>query len=294
MAAVVDFDFEVPQSCEAHEPPEARGLARDEVRLMVATRSNGKLVHARFNELPRFLRAGDLVVVNTSSQIPAAVAATRPDGTALELRLSTPMPDGRWLAELRLGSERFTGGEEGERLALPNGAHAMLVSRYADSRRLWVTELDLPKPLDRYLADHGRPIRYGYVSGSGRSRPTSNVYALEPGSVEPPSAGRPFTRELLTRLVAKGDPRRADRAAHRRLLAGARRAPVSRVVPRARAHGGARQRSARLGRPRRSPSGRRSRARSKRLPRRTARSRPARVGRRSWSRPSAACTRSTA
>jgi S-adenosylmethionine:tRNA ribosyltransferase-isomerase len=204
MAAVVDFDFEVPQSCEAHEPPEARGLARDEVRLMVATRSNGKLVHARFNELPRFLRAGDLVVVNTSSQIPAAVAATRPDGTALELRLSTPVPDGRWLAELRLGSERFTGGDAGERLALPNGAHALLVSRYADSRRLWVTELKLPKPLDRYLADHGRPIRYGYASGQWPLEAYKNVYALEPGSVEPPSAGRPFTRELLTRLVAKG------------------------------------------------------------------------------------------
>ena len=76
MAAVVDFDFEVPASCEAHEPPEERGLARDGVRLMVARRSNGKLEHARFHELPRFLRAGDLVVINTSSQIPAAVAAS--------------------------------------------------------------------------------------------------------------------------------------------------------------------------------------------------------------------------
>src|SRR6476659_1543812 len=113
MSVVADFDFVVPRSCEAHEPAEARGLARDEVRLMVATRSNEKLEHARFHDLPRFLRAGDLLVVNTSAQIPAAVAATRPDGKKLELRLSTPMPDGRWLAELRLGSERFTGGEAG-------------------------------------------------------------------------------------------------------------------------------------------------------------------------------------
>jgi S-adenosylmethionine:tRNA ribosyltransferase-isomerase len=204
VAAVVDFDFQVPPSCEAHEPPEARGLARDGVRLMVATRSNGKLEHARFLELPRFLRAGDLLVVNTSAQIPAALGASRPDGTALELRLSTPLPDGRWLAELRLGAERFVGGEEGERLALPGGAHAELVARYAGSRRLWLTELHLPQPLDRYLAAHGRPIRYGHVSRPWPLETYRNVYAVEPGSVEPPSAGRPFTPELLTRLAAKG------------------------------------------------------------------------------------------
>ncbi len=77
-------------------------------------------------------------------------------------------------------------------------------SRYAHGRRLWLTELRLPKPLDRYLAEHGRPIRYGYVSRAWPLATYRNVYALEPGSVEPPSAGRPFTRELITRLVAKG------------------------------------------------------------------------------------------
>jgi S-adenosylmethionine:tRNA ribosyltransferase-isomerase len=204
VSVVADFDFVVPRSCEAHEPPEQRGLARDEVRLMVATRSNGKLEHARFRDLPRFLRSGDLVVINTSAQIPAAVPAIRPDGTALELRLSTPLPDGRWLAELRLGPDRFRGGEEGEPLSLPGGAHAELVARRADSRRLWVTALHLPKALDRYLAEHGRPIRYGYVEEQWPLDAYRNVYALEPGSVEPPSAGRPFTPDLLTRLVAKG------------------------------------------------------------------------------------------
>jgi S-adenosylmethionine:tRNA ribosyltransferase-isomerase len=204
LSVVADFDFVVPQNREAHEPPEERGLARDGVRLMVATRSNGKLEHARFHELPRFLHAGDLLVINTSAQIPAAVAADRADGTELELRLSSPMPDGRWLAELRRGHDRFRGGEQGERLSLPGGAHANLVVRWADSRRLWVTELQLPKALDRYLAEHGRPISYGYVDAQWPLDAYQNVYALEPGSVEPPSAGRPFTRELLTRLVAKG------------------------------------------------------------------------------------------
>jgi S-adenosylmethionine:tRNA ribosyltransferase-isomerase len=204
MAAVVDFDFEVPAACEAHEPPEARGLARDEVRLMVASRGSGRLVHGRFHELPRFLNAGDLLVLNVSAPIAAALPASRPDGTALELRLSTPTPEGRWLVELRLGPERFTGGSEGERISLPGGASATLLSRYASGRRLWLTDLRLPASLDRYLAEHGRPIRYGYVARPAPLEAYRNVYSLEPGSVEPPSAGRPFTRELLTRLVAKG------------------------------------------------------------------------------------------
>ena len=249
---------------------------------MVATRSNGKLEHARFNELPRFLRAGDLVVVNTSAQIPAAVAATRPDGTALELRLSTPMPDGRWLAELRLGAERFTGGEDGERLALPDGAHAELVVRYADSRRLWVTEL-APAEAARPLPRRARPadplrLRLGAVAARrvperlrARARQRRAAERRPPVHARADDAAR-----------REGRPRRADRAAHRRLLAGARRAartPSGTACPSTTAR--ARQRRARLGRPRRSRSERRSRARSKRLPRRTARSRPARVGRRS-------------
>jgi S-adenosylmethionine:tRNA ribosyltransferase-isomerase len=198
------LDFDLPHDHEAREPAEARGLTRDEVRLMVATRSDGKLVHARFRNLPDFLRAGDLLVVNVSAQIPAAMPACRADGTVLELRLSTPAPDGRWFVELRLGDEPFRGGKEGECLALPNGAYAELLGRYAGGRRLWLAVLALPEPLDRYLAAHGEPIRYGYVSEPWPLEAYENVYAVEPGSVEPPSAGRPFTPELLTRLLAGG------------------------------------------------------------------------------------------
>jgi S-adenosylmethionine:tRNA ribosyltransferase-isomerase len=197
------LDFELPPANEAHEPPEVRGLARDEVKLMVVTRHDGKLVHNRFRSLPRFLAAGDLLVLNVSAPIPAALSALRPDGTALELRLSTPRPDDRWLVELRLGSQPFDGAEPGERLLLPHDAHATLLRRYSRSR-LWSAELDVPLPLDRYLARYGRPIRYGYVPRPWPLEAYRNVYAQEAGSVEPPSAGRPFTHELLTRLAAKG------------------------------------------------------------------------------------------
>jgi S-adenosylmethionine:tRNA ribosyltransferase-isomerase len=189
---------------EADAPPEARGLRRDEVRLMVATRSDGRLVDTRFRELPRFLRAGDLLVVNVSATVPAALTATRADGTELELRLATPTPGGRWLVELRLDREPFAGGEAGEQIVLPGGAGATLLARHGPGRRLWVADLSLPDVVVRYLAAHGRPIRYGYVPDEWPIEAYENVYSVEPGSAEPPSAGRPFTAELITKLVARG------------------------------------------------------------------------------------------
>ena len=116
--------FELPVALEAHEPPEARGLARDEVRLMVATRGDGAIAHATFRDLPHFLRAGDLLVINTSATLPAAVPARRDDGTCLELRFATSapdLPDGRWwVVELRSGdgTTPFGGGRAGEHITL--------------------------------------------------------------------------------------------------------------------------------------------------------------------------------
>ncbi len=55
-----------------------------------------------------------------------------------------------------------------------------------------------------WLAVHGRPIRYGYVERPWPVSAYQNVYVTEPGSAEMPSAGRPFTPEVITRLVAKG------------------------------------------------------------------------------------------
>jgi S-adenosylmethionine:tRNA ribosyltransferase-isomerase len=144
--------FELPPALEAHEPPEARGLARDDVRLLVATRSDGRLEHARFRDLPAHLRAGDLLVVNTSATVPAAVDARRDDGTVVELRFATVpphLPDGRWwLVELRLagGAAPLRGARAGERLALPGGAGAELLAPWAGSARLWLARLDGEDP----------------------------------------------------------------------------------------------------------------------------------------------------
>ncbi len=192
---------------DAHEPPEAGGLARDGVRLLVTDRSDGSIVHSRFHDLPQFLEPGDLLVLNTSATLPAAVPAMRADGTELELRLSTPEPghdaDGRWVVELRHGDAPFGGGEAGERLTLPDGGTAQILVPFT-AGRLWLARLELPVPLEAFLEEHGRPIRYDYVPRRWPLSAYQNVYALEPGSAEMASAGRPFTAELLTRLVAGG------------------------------------------------------------------------------------------
>jgi S-adenosylmethionine:tRNA ribosyltransferase-isomerase len=200
---------------EAAEPPEARGLARDEVRLMVA-RASAPLVHARFLDLPRFLRAGDLLVVNESATLPAALKATREDGTRVELHLSTPEPGAapragdararrraeRWIVELRRDGERFRGGRAGEQLALAGGGRAVLVAPCLSAGRLWVARLLLPAPLLDFLGEHGALIRYPHQPRDWPLEDHQTIFARHPGSAEMPSAGRPFSPRVLARLPA--------------------------------------------------------------------------------------------
>jgi S-adenosylmethionine:tRNA ribosyltransferase-isomerase len=197
----------LPALVEAHEPPEAHGLARDGVRLLVTDQADGTVAHARFDDLPRLLSPGDLVVVNTSATLAAALPAIRNDGQKLELRLSTPVegkdPERFWIVELRCGDAPFDSAEVGERFVLPGGAWAEILAPYAGVR-LWLARLELPGPLFFYLDEHGSPIRYGYVHRRWPLSAYQNVYAAEPGSAEMPSAGRPFTTELITRLIAGG------------------------------------------------------------------------------------------
>lgn len=205
------LDFVLPAELEAGTPPEVRGAGRDDVRLLVARRGDGSLEHHRFAELAELLRAGDILVVNTSATVPAAVPATGPGGELLELHLSTQVPvGGLWTVELREpdgpASRRFRGGEPGWRLALPGEAAAVLLAPAVPGGRLWLARLDLgdAPAVPDYLEHHGRPSRYAHTSRAWPLAAYQTVYATEAGSAEMPSAGRAFTPELLTRLVAAG------------------------------------------------------------------------------------------
>jgi len=203
--------FDLPPALEARGPAEARGLARDGVRMMVAHRGSGELVHATFRDLPDHLREGDLVVINTSATIPAALHGVTEAGEHIAVHLSTKLMADRWVVEFR----RLTGtGSKTERwttdaavparVALGEGAWTDLIGPYHDSDRLFVVRLTLPQRDLDWLAANGQPIRYQYVNNAWPVEAYQNVYATVPGSAEMPSAGRPFTPEVITRLVAKG------------------------------------------------------------------------------------------
>ena len=201
--------FELPRAQEATAPPEARGIDRDAVKLMVADAGDGAIFHAAFRELPQLLSPGDLVVVNVSATLAAAVAATRADGSPVRVHFATRAPrlDDRWrVVELRSpDGARPARGHTGETIALP-GYHGRLelVAPYASGSRLMLARFDGLGTVEDLLTHHGDPIRYGYVEHPWPLADYQNVYATTPGSAEMPSAGRPFTPQLICDLMARG------------------------------------------------------------------------------------------
>lgn len=200
--------FSLAATLEAREPPEARGVARDDVRLLVAERGPGSIAHARFRDLPELLAPGDLLVINVSATIPAAVSGTRSNGEPVRVHVSTRaqgLPDPWRVVELRTADGSGPArGRAGERVRLAGGAELELVAPYASGARLMLAVLNRAGVVEDYLGRHGEPIRYGYVAGQWPLDAYQNVYATTPGSAEMPSAGRPFTPELITRLIARG------------------------------------------------------------------------------------------
>src|SRR5215831_10852054 len=200
----------------ASRPPEARGLSRDGVRLLVATPDG--VVHARFGDLPRFLSAGDLLVVNTSGTFAAAVDGRRGDGRPVVVHFSSPLdegtpwagtPDGRPPGERALDGGT-PGGPAGDgmpagppREGAPAETPGLVELRGSAAATGPVTVAVRGTP-GAFLARHGRPIRYSYVPDPWPLSAYQTVFARSPGSAEMPSAGRPFTAGLVTDLVTAG------------------------------------------------------------------------------------------
>lgn len=207
MSAVLER-FTLPPALAATEPPELRLGRRDAVRMMVSVGTRPP-VSSTARELASWLREGDLVVINTSATIPAALDATTADGREVVVHLSTELPTGLHLVEVRRpapdGATAPDFGEHtGATLTLAGGGNVRLLGRMPGSVRLWVATLDLPVPLLEHLCRYGRPIRYGYVPDSWPLTAYTNAFSREPGSAEMPSAGRVLTPEVITDLVAGG------------------------------------------------------------------------------------------
>jgi len=202
------LDFTVPAGAEARMPPERRGLARDAVRLLVAR--PGRVTHTRFRGLPVHLDRGDLVVVNTSATLAAALRVWREVRHGSLMHVAGELDDGAWIVELR-ASDNLGAADDvrvGEWIELAGGTRLRVEASFpaagVGDSRLWRAVPD--RPIDRiaHLTDHGQPVRYGYLRGRWPLSALQTVYADEPGSAEMPSAGRPFTDRVLTRLMVRG------------------------------------------------------------------------------------------
>ena len=191
--------FTLPPANEATTTPERRGLARDGVRLLVTDLTERTHHDATFRELPWFLRRGDLLVVNDSATLPAALLARRTGGASFPLHLSTHVGGELWIAEPRAPVAA------GERAALADGAGATFLAPVDAARtRLWYTALATAEPISGFLARHGTPIRYRYVSEALPLGDYQTIFARIPGSAEMPSAGRPFSQRSLDDLRQAG------------------------------------------------------------------------------------------
>lgn len=195
------LDFVLPRELEATGPPPVR----DGVRLLVA--SPVGVAHARFGQLGEFLAPGDLVVINTSATLAAAVDGNRA-GVPVEVHFSAELDDGAWVVEVRparVSAGPVTDLRPGEVIILNDGA-ALIVDRPrpAGQARLWQARPRIDGGVSWYLKRHGRPIRYAYVPRRWPLLEYQTVFAREPGSAEMPSAGRPFTGEIITELVTRG------------------------------------------------------------------------------------------
>jgi S-adenosylmethionine:tRNA ribosyltransferase-isomerase len=196
----------------ADSPPEARGVARDGVRLLVATPDGMR--HGRFTDLPGYLAPGDLLVINTSATVAAAVPGRRGDGRPVLVHWSGRMAGDTWLVELRTEEPavgRVTDAAAGERISLPGDATVTLLHAFPGrglggpdrpTPRMWAGAVS--GDVAALQARHGRPVRYSYVPQPWPLPAYQTVFARSPGSAEMPSAARPFTARLVTELISAG------------------------------------------------------------------------------------------
>jgi S-adenosylmethionine:tRNA ribosyltransferase-isomerase len=203
------ISFKLPEELSAKEPPERRGIARDQVKLMVINRKNYQIDHARFYSLGRFLRPGDLLVFNKSRTLPAVLNGchSAPIGSCIEVRLAEHLPDDLWLALLRCkkGDPFSCGLRRGMEINFGQGLTGMIYDRDKNIHRLWKIRFSKSgAELMELLYRLGQPVRYEYLSVPWDLDYYQTVYAKEPGSAEMPSAGRAFTWKLLLELKRSG------------------------------------------------------------------------------------------
>jgi S-adenosylmethionine:tRNA ribosyltransferase-isomerase len=193
-----------PRELRASLPAELRGLRRDGARLCVIERDSGRITHTTVAQVGAHLRVGDLLVVNSSRTLPAALRVTRENGEQVQVRPAA-LRSGEWdaLAVETDAEHRNVGLVRDEVLRARSGLRLRVLAERPDAPLLWRMAVLSGDPIETLLRD-GEPIRYSYVPEPVPAEHYQTVYAGIPGSVELPSAGRHLTWELLGGLRRAG------------------------------------------------------------------------------------------
>ncbi len=187
-----DFDYDLPEEFIAQTPIEPR----DASRLLVLDRARGTVEHATFRDLGRYLRPGDLLVLNRTRVIPARLFARKPTGGRVELLLLRRRDERTW--EALVGGKGLT---EGKRVRVEDGPQAEIVAVLDGAQRL----VRFSEPVEPYLSKAGHVPLPPYIHEPLRDPERyQTVYAREPGSAAAPTAGLHFTPRLLDALRAQG------------------------------------------------------------------------------------------
>jgi S-adenosylmethionine:tRNA ribosyltransferase-isomerase len=187
-----EFDYLLPPERIAQTPLEPRHTSR----LLVLDRGKLQLEHTKFWEISRYLRAGDILVVNRTRVIPARIHAQKETGGKVEVLLLKRMDSLIW--EALVGGKRLIPGKS---LRLGNGTTVNILADLGGSRRL----VRFSEPVEAYLEHSGEMPLPPYIHERlNNPERYQTVYADQPGSAAAPTAGLHFTPELLTQLQEIG------------------------------------------------------------------------------------------
>jgi S-adenosylmethionine:tRNA ribosyltransferase-isomerase len=208
---VSDFDFHLPAELIAQT-----AARRGESRLLVLDRATGALTHARIRDLPRFLRGGDLLVVNDTRVFPARLLGHRvPSGGAVECLLlarehdpAGSFTDQVWSALVHPGQKLKPGARvRFESIDRQTVIHGEILERQFFGRRrvrLWTEEtIGVDEAVDAIGHVPLPPYIHHADSAEDRAR-YQTIFATVRGSVAAPTAGLHFDDRLFEALRQHG------------------------------------------------------------------------------------------
>lgn len=200
---VSDFDYHLPPELIAQAPLPQRSASR----MLVLDRATGHWEHRYFTDLPEFLAAGDCLVLNDTSVLPARLVARRPTGGQAELLLLRPLEENLWEAlarpakRLPPGTQLEFGGKLKATILSREGEGLVQVRLEHEGELLDVLHHVGLTPLPPYIR---RPDQQPGVKEQTDRERYQTVYAERPGAVAAPTAGLHFDASLLERLAAAG------------------------------------------------------------------------------------------